>query len=241
MVFMKQCQSFFYQKSKTDFLSLLLASNQHDLNSIYTHPFNMELFSGSLKPDIFGRYLRDDFYYLQRFSFGLNNLSGRILPLYPELAKQLSFLANDIVDNEQNMQQQYSEHLDNIELHIPGRTIKDYADYLNEPISEYDALVELIKYYPCFYVYAELGLKLEEYCSLEDNPYKKWILTYASPDFVNATHEFAKTINQAAALASESLRFKMNDAYKCSVQFERKFIHSIYYDIDPEARLLKSP
>lgn len=240
MVFMKQCQSFFNHKPKADFLSLLYASSQEDLQNIYTHPFNIELFSGNLKQDIFGRYLRDDFYYLQRFSFGLNNLASRIIVLYPDLAKQLSYLANDIVANEQNMQLQYSEHLKDIELHIPSRVINDYANYLTEPMSEYDVLAELIKYYPCFYIYAQLGLKLEEYCSLDDNPNKEWILTYAYPDFVEATNEFAKTINQAAALASEPLRFKMKVAYHCSVRFERKFLHTVYYN-DPKAKLLEPP
>ena len=112
MFFIKHRALFF--KQKPSFLSDVLSDNKSNLKQIYNHRFNLQLFKGTLSPAVFGRYLRDDYYYLHQFSSVLQTLSNKTTKIHPDLARHMDYLAKDIINNELSMQHQYQEHLNNI-------------------------------------------------------------------------------------------------------------------------------
>lgn len=228
MTFIKSCSLFFKTKQNPRYLPSLLTTNRNDLQLIYHHPFNQQLFNGTLPPEIFGRYLRDDYFYLNQFSSTIKQLAKHTIKINTDLARQLDYLANDIINNELNMQLQYNEHLQNMTDYIPGPTIVAYTKYLSQTAGNSELSIALCSILPCFWIYHQLGIMHKNSIHLSGNPYKKWIATYSSPDFVTATQHLASTVNLLGEQAPSLIQSQMNDAFKEAVGFELDFFDSVY-------------
>ena len=228
MTFIKSCSLFFKQKQNPHYLSSLLTANRNDLQLIYHHPFNQQLFNGTLQPELFGRYLRDDYFYLNQFSSTIKQLAKHTIKINTDLARQLDYLANDIINNELNMQLQYKEHLQNITDYVPGPSIVAYTNYLSQTAGNSELSIALSSILPCFWIYHQLGIMHQNSVHLSSNPYKKWIATYSSPDFITATQHLASTVSLLGAQAPTQIQSQMNDAFKGSVRFELDFFDSVY-------------
>ena len=226
MAYTRRCALFFKQKKHPSFLSGVLSANKFKLKQIYYHPFNLQLFKGALCPEIFGYYLRDDYYYLHQFSSVLQTLSPKTINLYPDLARHLDYLGKDIISNELSMQQQYKEHLKNVSDIIPGHTISSYTAYLSKTATDSELSVALCAVLPCFWVYYQLGM-IHKNTTSSNNCYKKWIDAYSSPDFITATRHLVKTTAIIANQSPFELQLKMNEAFGIAVQFELDFFNEV--------------
>lgn len=220
---------FFGQRQKAFSLSAMLHDNRYGLQKIYNHPFNEQLFEGTLSSSVFGHYLRDDYFYLRHFSLTLQQLATQTSNINSGLTAHLNYLAKDLIDNELNMQQQYKEHLHDFSSHTPGRVISSYADFLSRTARREELSVGLSAVLPCFWVYYQLGeIKKQQTC-FNTNPYSQWIKTYSSPEFIKATLQLSRTVNQLLGEATPKLQVKMNEAFASSVQFELDFFDEVYY------------
>lgn len=227
MFLIKHRALFFKQKQSSPFFSGILSTNRSNLKQIYNHPFNQQLFEGTLSPAVFGRYLRDDYYYLHQFSLVLQTLSQKTIKLHPALTRHLNYLATDIINNELSMQQQYEEHLKNIADIIPGHAIASYTAYLLKASLHSELPVALSAVLPCFWIYYQLGMMHKNTTSLSNNPYEKWIAAYSSPDFIAATRHLAKTITSIAEQSTPEIQLKMKEAFRIGVQFELDFFDEV--------------
>ncbi|MCL9683710.1 TenA family protein [Legionella maioricensis] len=227
MFFIKPSASFFKQKQNPPFWSDILYANRSNLKQIYKHPFNQQLFKGTLSPVIFGRYLRDDYYYLHEFSSVLQTLSQKSIKLHPDLASHLDYLGKDIISNELSMQQQYQEHLKNITAIIPGYTISSYTAYLSKTALHSELPVALSAVLPCFWIYYQLGMKLKNAALLNKNCYESWIEAYSSPEFIAATQHLATTVTSIAEQSTPEIQIKMKAAFRIAVQFELDFFDEV--------------
>lgn len=216
---------FFHTLTKVSFLTAFLQSQPiaTDLNKIYHHPFNRELFAGTLKADIFGRYLRDDHYYLQHYAKVLKKLSCKISHQNPELAKQLDYMATEIITGEQEMQEQYHQYFNPEISYKSGETISSYVEFLTLTVDTAPTPVALSSILPCFWIYYQLGLMP----SSENNPYKQWIETYSSPKFVEATLQLTKTINQLAEQATPQMQIEIKKVISEATRYELKFFNEV--------------
>lgn len=204
----------------------MLDANIVNLHHIYNHPFNRQLFKGTLSPAVFGRYLRDDYYYLHQFSSILQTLSKK--KIKPDLASQLQYLAKNIINNELSMQLQYKEHLTNTTDYIPGPSISAYTDYLSKTIRHSEPSVALSAVLPCFWIYHQLGVRHKNFAKIDINPFQEWITSYSSSDFVKATKHLAKTVTLLGEQSTPAVQSKMRLAFKKSVQFELAFFEELY-------------
>ena len=227
MAYAKRCALFFKQKKHPSFLPDVLSANKFKLKQIYYHPFNLQLFKGTLCPEIFGRYLRDDYYYLHQFSSVLQTLSQQTINLHPDLARHLDYLGKDIISNELNMQLQYKEHLKNVSDIIPGHAISSYAAYLSKTATDSELSVALCAVLPCFWIYYQLGM-IHKNSTSNNNCYKKWIATYSSPDFIVATQHLVKTTTIIANQSPSELQLKMKEAFGIAAQFELDFFDEVW-------------
>lgn len=218
---------FLFFKNPLPFKSLLLRSNKTNLRQIYNHPFNLQLFAGTLSPKVFGRYLRDDYFYLHRFSSVLQRLSERTAFIDPHLAKQLAYLGQDLIAGELKMQLQYREHLKDPGSIKPGAAISAYVDYLEMMLDKAPNVVTLSAILPCFLIYQELGMRYKKAHYSHQNPYKQWLATYSSPDFINTTQNLTATVTQHGNQSSFVLRLRMQEAFKQAIQFELDFFDEV--------------
>lgn len=221
-------QLFFKKNKRIHFIFDLLNNSSSNLKQIQNHPFNYQLFDGTLSSSTFGNYLRDDFYYLNQFAVALKTLSQRALKLNLEIASHLNFLANDIINSELSMQLKYNEYFANTLLLKPGITISSYVEYQLKTVLNAQIPEALCSVLPCFWVYYQLGKKRPFINSLHNNPYKDWIDTYSSPDFVKTTKQLVDAINKLSLHASPELKSKMKNAFSKGVQFELNFFDEVW-------------
>lgn len=171
--------------------------------------------------------MRDDNFYLQHYARILHKLSQKTLPLNSELAKNLSHLSTVIISGEQEMQEQYSEHLLNKASYQPGQTISSYVSFL-QLNADKDLPVALISVLPCFWIYYQLGIKLQPYNLLKVNPYQEWIATYTDKGFVDATIQLREVVDQLAEQASPQMQTEMSAAFTRAVLHELEFFNAVY-------------
>jgi len=223
-----RCFSFFKPRPNPSFFPGLVNANKTKLMQIYEHPFNVQLFNGALPPITFGRYLRDDYFYLHHFSSALHVLSEQTINVNLDLTEQLNSLANDIINSELNMQLQYKVHLHNIRAHTAGDSITAYTDFLSKTVVHSELAVGLSAVLPCFWSYYQLGIIHRYSQDPDSNPYKEWIETYSSKEFIAATRNLANTVSLLGEQATPEIQEKMKEAFKIGVQFELDFIDEIY-------------
>lgn len=207
----------------------MLRANQLTLHRTLQHPLNIELFNGTLSPEIFGRYLRDDYFYLHHFPFALKRLSAKTVKINPNLSTLLHYMAEDIIGGELRMQEEYIVHLKDIEHFTPGPAISSYVAFLSEITSQAEVAEGFCGILPCFKIYHDLGKMHINSPLLHSNPYKKWIKTYSSPDFIRVTQQLCEAVNSLGNKATPELRARMRIAFASAVQHELDFFDEAYY------------
>ena len=225
---------FSHNKQNSQFLPAMIRANKSTLDQIYRHPFNQKLFDGTLSSETFGRYLRDDYFYLHHFPLALKRLSAKTIKINPNLAELLQYMAEDIIGSELRMQQEYKEHLQEIGSFTPGPAISSYVAFLSEITALKEVSIGLSAVFPCFKVYHELGEMYKDLPDLHINPYKKWIQTYSSPDFILVTQQLSEAINLLGNKATPEIQAKMRKAFTSSAQHELAFFEEAY---NPENKL----
>ncbi len=220
---------FFNQGAQnTQFLPSMLRANKSTLHRIYQHPFNQQLFDGTLSSEIFGRYLRDDYFYLHHFPLALKRLSAKTIKINPDLAKLLQYMAEDIIDSELRMQETYEEYFKDIKSFTPGPAISSYVAFISEITIKAEVPIGLSAVFPCFKVYHDMGELNKNPPNFHINPYKRWIQTYSSPDFVRVTKQLSETINLLGNKATPEVQAKMRKTFASAAQHELDFFEEVY-------------
>jgi thiaminase/transcriptional activator TenA len=197
--------------------------------AIHELPFNRDLARGSLTQQRFQHYLIQDALYLTDYARALAMLGAKA-PTSTELV-QFSQAACGAVLFEQAMQQDYLTHFgvgaDAVRAAEPSPTCLAYTSFmLAEAVTgSYATLLAAIL--PCFSIYAEVGTAIAA-TSIADNPYQRWIDTYAAPEFQAAVTAAEATAERAYAAAGQATRQRMLQLFRRSVEFEWMFWDAAY-------------
>ncbi|KTD51103.1 TenA family protein [Legionella quateirensis] len=229
MSYLKYCHLFYKKKPDNSFLSRLIRLNRNTLQSIYDHPFNQELFSGTLPQEKFGQYLRDDFLYLRQFSSALHHIAKRTIKSNPDLSSQLNNLADDVINNEHKMQLHYQIHFNNFNEHQMGYAVSEYSQYLVNTSTQAKVPEALCSILPCFWIYYQLGTMTQTSTRITPHPYHDWIATYSGAEFVQVTQDLAATVNLMVGDANQISHSELIRFFSRSVAFELDFFNEIYY------------
>lgn len=204
------------------------------LSSIYTHTFNQQLFNGTLSSQAFGKYLHDDYIYLHHYAIILAKLATRVQNINDDLAQHLIKLSTGIVADEQRMQERYKEYFTHTPESTPGDAISTYIDFLTEHAESAELPVALCSILPCFWIYAELGSMPLHPEQLTCNPYKEWIETYSSKEFIEATNALVVAVNQLANNINVKTEEQMSEVFNRAVQLELQFLD----EVEPKQELV---
>ncbi|MFC3909151.1 TenA family protein [Legionella dresdenensis] len=197
-----------------------LINNEQSLNRIYSHEFNRQLFSGSLAPESFSYYLRQDHRYLQNYASILSKIALRLKPQYSQYASLFERFANDVVIAEQEMQKTY---LSDLSQPAPiEKAIQDYLNHLYAKVKHESVEEAMASVLPCFWIYCELGRRLK---TQPENRYQAWIDTYVCNDFLLATRQMADMVNEIGCGKSAALHSAMEKAFSDSVNHELAFFN----------------
>ena len=197
-------------------------------SAIHAMPFNRELAAGTLLPERFQFYIRQDALYLDQYARILTLAASRgphggTLRLFAEAAV-------GAVAVEQALHGAYFKQF-GIAADADAEPSPDclaYTSFLlatayHEP---WEVLVAALL--PCFWLYWDVGTAISRDAA-PDNPYRAWIDTYADEGFGDAVRAVIAATDAAAAAASESVRQRMMTAFIRCCQYEWLFWDGAYH------------
>ena len=80
---------------------------------------------------------------------------------------------------------------------------------------------------PCFWVYLDVGQYIAKNAEA-NNPYSRWIATYASDEFEKSVREVIAIFDELAQNSSTEIRAKMLEVFEMSCIFEWRFWNDAY-------------
>ncbi|TQR31270.1 thiaminase II [Campylobacter sp. MIT 99-7217] len=205
----------------------LLKENAKVWDGYLHHEFVKELEKGSLKEENFLFYLKQDYIYLLHYAKCYAQLA-----LNANTAKELRFamkFQNYIVEGELEL------HKSILKLGIEADklSVKDeslvniaYTRYMLSVGQNGDFLDMLTALSACAIGYGVIGAEIYQRLgekSLENHPYKEWILTYAGAEFQSEIKEFEDFLNSYSDQVNESKFKKLSEIFHSVVRLETAF------------------
>lgn len=195
-------------------------------DDITAMPFITELSDGSLPVEKFRFYMAQDSGYLEHFGKALSLIAARAADTQDILAF-IRFAEGAIVV-EQALHQFYFT-----EFGVPERgpiepACHHYIHYLKSTAALEQVEIAMAAVLPCFWIYKEVG---DHICSLNpapDNPYRKWIDTYAGEAFGLLVQQAIAICDAAAERCTPAQRQAMTQAFITASRLEWAFWDGAY-------------
>lgn len=191
---------------------------------IIEHPFVAELAAGTLAAERFEHYLRQDALYLDCYAKVLAHIASRI-ERKVHTAAFLGFASDGIAVEE-------ALHASYLGGDIPSPDEMSPACMLYTSVLRSLAAgpveVEAAGVLPCFWVYQRVGETILARQTGGDNPYARWIATYADPAFAEATARAVAICDELAAEAGPAVRQRMTAIFVRCARMEWLFWESAY-------------
>lgn len=189
-------------------------------------PFVKGLADGTLDPERFRFYLRQDVLYVRRYARRLLMLASRL----PRLAQQTDFttFATDGVAMEAAMHQFFLKG-DNPSDDEMSPTCLLYTSVLDARMFS-EVEVAAASVLPCFWVYQRVGEHIlrNARSGLADNPYRAWVEAYGDEAFAASCRRAVEICDELAAEASPAVRERMTDVFVLCTKLEWMFWQSAW-------------
>jgi thiaminase (transcriptional activator TenA) len=201
--------------------------------TIHAHPFNRELAAGTLKRDVFARYMIQDSLYLQGYA--------RVLALgaakAPDADTILEFsqAASTAIIVERALHAGYLEQfgIDAKQAETAEQTpaCEAYVNFMlaTAVTGSFAELAAAIL--PCFWLYQDVGIAIAKQ-TVPNNFYQAWIDTYSDENFAAATNRMKAVVDKAARKAGDIERLAMAKAFRRCAQHEWLFWDAAYTAAD---------
>jgi len=210
------------------FSKMIWEKTSHINEQIIALPFNQELANGALNQDVFCYYIEQDAYYLLHFARALALIAGR--SQNPATISDFLKFSNSALIAEQEVI--HSHYLDLFKYQKTGEFTLScfaYTNFLIAHASSSPLEVAISSVVPCFWIYREVGKHIHDNYSHHNNPYHKWIDTYASKAFDEAVNKVIAIMDECANKANEDMRLEMEKAFTQSSLMEWHFWNDAYY------------
>lgn len=186
-------------------------------------PFVKALAAGTLDPRVYDEYVRQDAFYLRAFLRAYALALARCDDL--EAARTLHELAGGALEEiRMHLRHAQQAGLD-LEAARPNPACLAYTDFLLATAWSGTLGEILAAMTPCMRLYAWLGRRLAVGAG-ENNPYRSWILTYASDDFQRLAARIESLLDTFAADAPE-IRAAYRYAMECELRFFAAVAHHL--------------
>jgi thiaminase/transcriptional activator TenA len=190
------------------------------------HPFVKGLEDGSLDPEIFKRWVLQDYRYLKEFArvFAWATAKARRLSSMQWYAGVLELTLN----TEMELHRQYAgrfglTHQD-LEEEPMWPTTRAYTDFLVRTAADGDMLELLAALLPCAWGYVELAQTMTARGKPpEDQRYADWITQYASEEFAQAAEWLREELDGLAQGISEEKKAHLLEIFLVSSRYEWRF------------------
>jgi thiaminase/transcriptional activator TenA len=189
------------------------------------HPFVRGLADGTLPPERFRRYVRQDYVFLLAYARALSFASARAPSA--ALQRRLAQLAASTIDAEAALHRELAAEwgVSAAELaEEPAEPVTaGYADFLLRVAALGDFAEIAAALLPCMWGYSELGRTLAAEDGAGASPYRRWIALYADDGFAELAEWCRELVDGIAAEAGPDVCRRMEEAYLASARHELLF------------------
>lgn len=202
------------------------------------HPFIEGIADGSLDPDRFRFYIRQDYVYLIDY--------GRTFAIAAAKAPRLEVmggfanLAQSTLGTEMELHRSYAAEWGisrgDLEAERPALATRAYTDFLlrTAAVGSFGELVAALL--PCMWAYSEIGKTLAQRPAPAEERYARWIEMYASDDFAELAEWCRGVCDEASAETGEDGRRRMRQAFLTSSDYELDFWEAGWNYSSPSGR-----
>lgn len=194
--------------------------------SIIKMPFIKELMDGTLPKEKFLFYIAQDSFYLESYGRALAIIAARANTTNNMLT-YIRFAESAIVV-EREMHKSFFKIYNLQEKGVCEPACHHYTHFLKSTAALDSIEVGMAAILPCFWIYKAVGDYIYEN-SVENNPYKAWIDTYAGEEFGISTAKAIETCDIIANKSTEEQRKAMTEAFVTASRLEFNFWNSAYY------------
>jgi thiaminase (transcriptional activator TenA) len=208
-----------------------------------THPFLTGIGDGTLPPDRFRFYVRQDYLFLIDY--------GRLLALgcarapRLELMERFADLTHSTLLTEMELHRGYAAEWgisrEELERERPQPATRAYTDYLlrTAALGDYAELVAVLL--PCMWGYSEAGQRLSRTSRPSDARYAQWIEMYAGAEFAALAGWCREVCDEVALAAGPQTRDRMQAAFLTSSRHELAFWDAAWTALDEPGANDRSP
>ncbi len=188
---------------------------------ILKEPFIKELADGDLCIDKFARYIAQDKVYLGNYGRQMSELAEMMDD--PRQRAFFTAFAKGGMESEKAMHELLISRfgIDTaVEASIVTRWYNNHTQKAVDSGSKEIALAGLL---PCAWIYNKVGLHILRTATLDNNPYKEWILEYGNEEFTVGVNALLELADEWAENAAPEVRTQMTSAYLKSAFGELAF------------------
>lgn len=192
---------------------------QHD------HPFVRGIGDGSLDPERFRHFVRQDYLYLADYGRVFALAAGRAPRL--DVARKLVALAHETFETEMALHRElavgWGIPADELERERATPTTRAYTGFLLRTAALDDFPVVAAALLPCMWGYSEVGRRLADGGLAGTGAYASWIASYASDEFAELAAWCRRLVDDLAADVSGATRDAMRAAFLEASRLELAF------------------
>ncbi|WP_209403407.1 thiaminase II [Pseudozobellia sp. WGM2] len=189
-------------------------------------PFITELTNGTLPLEKFQFYMLQDAHYLDQFGRALAIIGARTQSLEDSLA-YIKFAEGAIVV-EKALHESYFESYQLSEKGSIQPTCHHYGNFLKSTAALQPVEVAIAAVLPCFWIYKKVGDHIYQNQKAIENPYQKWIETYAGEEFGIITQRAIDISNRISLGCTPIQQQAMTEAFVTASRLEYEFWNSAY-------------
>ncbi|MGY4386214.1 thiaminase/transcriptional activator TenA [Pedobacter sp. UYP24] len=195
-------------------------------HSILKMPFIEELANGSLTKEKFQFYIAQDSIYLEHFGRTLALIGAKLHDVQDALT-YIRFAENAVVV-ENALHESYFKDFEVSDKGLAEPACHHYIHFLRSTAAFEPVEVALAATLPCFWIYQKVGDYIYNNQQSHNNPYQKWINTYAGDEFAIAVQKAIDICDNAAKNATPEIRARMTAAFFTASRMEHHFWESAY-------------
>lgn len=193
---------------------------------ILNMPFIEELQKGTLPLEKFQFYMGQDSFYLENFARSLALIGARA----HRVSHALDFIrfAEGAIVVEKALHDSYFKEFGLSQRGSIEPTTHHYINFLKSTSALDQVEIAMAAVLPCFWIYQEVGDSIYKNQLSEDNPYQKWIDTYAGKEFKELVIKAKNICDSVAENCSPQQQERMTQAFVEASKLEFMFWDSAY-------------
>ncbi len=189
------------------------------------HPLVRAIGAGTVSPQRFARWVRQDYVFLVCYCRALALAAARApdLATLRGFADLLAATAGREMDLHRSFAAEFGISPAELEAEEPAQVTRAYTDFLLRVAALGDGAELHAALLPCMWGFAEIGRRLAEQGRPADPRCARWIDAYADPDFQALAGWSRELVDRAAEGTGPAGRERMREAFLTSSRYELAF------------------